>query len=158
MNNVKPAAPSALAFARFAGEMAEAFSFNRSLGQIYGLLYLSEEPLSLEEIARTLSMSKGGASVNVRTLESWGAVRPVSVDGSRKDYYAAETDIKALVLRRLGEGMGKRLEMAQSRLDGLLAQSNGKSDALRKREKDLRGMLDLARKGISLMKKVGGFL
>ena len=63
-------------FARFAGELAESFSFNRSVGQIYGLLYLQESPLSLEDIGQRLSMSKGNASINIRLLESWGPCGP----------------------------------------------------------------------------------
>ena len=44
-------------FAAFCGELAESLSFNRSVGQIYGLLYLSPDPLSLSDIAETLAMS-----------------------------------------------------------------------------------------------------
>jgi DNA-binding transcriptional regulator GbsR (MarR family) len=56
-------------FARLAGDMAEEFNFNRSLGQIYGLLYMQDAPLALEDIGRRLSMSKGNVSINIRQLE-----------------------------------------------------------------------------------------
>jgi DNA-binding transcriptional regulator GbsR (MarR family) len=62
MNASRPPDPR-LAFARLAGEMAQSLSFNRSLGQIYGLLYASDKPQSLEEITRALSVSKGNVSV-----------------------------------------------------------------------------------------------
>jgi DNA-binding transcriptional regulator GbsR (MarR family) len=57
-------------FFRLGGRLAESFSFSRSVGQIFALLYISPHPVSLEEIAKKLSISKGNVSVNVRILES----------------------------------------------------------------------------------------
>lgn len=63
---------------------------NRAGGQIYALLFISEEPLSLDEIAARLGISKSNVSVNIRMLEDYKLVRKVWVRGSRKDYYEAE--------------------------------------------------------------------
>jgi len=60
--------------------------------RIFGLLYLSEAPLSLEEIAAELSQSKSNVSINVRVLVEWHLVRRRSVPGSRRDHYEAATD------------------------------------------------------------------
>jgi DNA-binding transcriptional regulator GbsR (MarR family) len=144
-----PTLPSTDAeFARFAGELAESFSFNRSVGQIYGLLYLQESPLSLEDIGQRLSMSKGNASINIRLLESWGAVRPVSVVGSRKDFYEANRDIKQVALRRVREGLTKRLDRAEEQLARLHKNGNGSTPASLKRIQDLQSLLTKARKAI----------
>lgn len=134
-------------FARFAGELAESFSFNRSVGQIYGLLYLQESPLSLEDIGQRLSMSKGNASINIRLLESWGAVRPVSVVGSRKDFYEANRDIKQVALRRVREGLTKRLDRAEEQLVSLQKNGNG-SSASQKRIQELQSLIAKARKAM----------
>jgi len=40
-----------------------------SVGRVFGLLLASNEPLSLDEIALTLGISKSGASVAARDLE-----------------------------------------------------------------------------------------
>src|SRR2546426_4065374 len=61
-------------------------------GRIFGLLYLQEEPLSLDEITDALQQSKSNVSVQVRGLVDWQLVRQVRVAGSRKDHYAAATD------------------------------------------------------------------
>src|SRR5437870_2655557 len=106
--------------ARFAGELAESIGFNKSIGQIYGLLYTGTAPLSLDEISQKLSMSKGNASINLRVLEEWGAVHSVGVSGSRRDHYEANTKIKDLFLRRLQEGLTKRLDMAERRLNQIV--------------------------------------
>ena len=137
-------------FARFAGELAESFSFNRSVGQIYGLLYLQESPLSLEDIGQKLSMSKGNASINIRLLESWGAVRPVSVVGSRKDFYEANRDIKQVALRRVREGFTKRLDRAEEQLAHL--HKNGNGSALpHKRIQELQSLIAKARKAMGFI-------
>jgi DNA-binding transcriptional regulator GbsR (MarR family) len=135
-------------FARFAGELAESFSFNRSVGQIYGLLYLQESPLSLEDIGQRLSMSKGNASINIRLLESWGAVRPVSVVGSRKDFYEANRDIKQVALRRVREGLTKRLDRAEEQLTRLHKNGNGSPPVSLKRIQDLQSLITKARKAM----------
>ena len=60
--------------------------------RIFGLLYLSGRPLSLDEIASELSQSKSNVSLNIRVLVEWHLVRCRSVPGSRRDHYEAATD------------------------------------------------------------------
>ena len=60
--------------------------------RIFGLLYLSERPLSLDEIAAELSQSKSNVSLNIRVLVEWHLVRRQPVPGSRRDHYQAATD------------------------------------------------------------------
>ncbi len=110
------AIPVSESLTSLAGEVAEMFSFNRSLGQIFMCLYLSADPMSLEDVALGCRMSKGNASLNLRTLEGWGAVQRSWQAGTRKDYYTASGDLRALVLRRLQEGLTKRLTYAKDRL------------------------------------------
>ncbi len=61
-------------------------------GRIFALLYLSEGPLSLDEIAAELEQSKSNVSINIRTLVEWHLVKRRPVPGSRKDHYEAATD------------------------------------------------------------------
>lgn len=106
-------------FIGLAGDVAEMVSFNRSLGQLYGLLYISTEPMSLHEIATTCKMSKGNASIHLRILEDWDAVHRSSQPGTRKDYYTANMDIKSVVSKRFQEGLSKRLNLIRRRLAAL---------------------------------------
>jgi DNA-binding transcriptional regulator GbsR (MarR family) len=85
------------------------FGLNNIMAQIYALLYLSGKPLSLNDMVERLKISKGSASVNIRELERYGAVRHIWVKGSRKDYYEAESDIKQVILERAKSMIGKRL-------------------------------------------------
>jgi len=61
-------------------------------GRIFALLYLSEAPLSLDDLASELEQSKGNISINVRALAEWRLVKRRTVPGSRRDHYEATTD------------------------------------------------------------------
>jgi HTH-type transcriptional regulator, glycine betaine synthesis regulator len=74
------------------GRISDFWGFNKAMGLIYGILYLNSGPLSLDEIAASLNMSKGNVSLNVRSLERWGLIKKVSQKNDRKDYYEAESD------------------------------------------------------------------
>jgi len=91
------------------GKFCDSFGLNKLVAQLYALLYLSEKPLSLDEMADKLKVSKGSISLNIRELEKWGAVRSIWVKGSRKDYYEADLDIKKVVFDKVKKGLEKRL-------------------------------------------------
>lgn len=88
-------------FIQGAGKISSALlgMVNRVGGQIYALLFLSEEPLSLDDISEKLQVSKSNISINIRMLEDLKLVRKVWVKGSRRDYYAAERVYPKKVLR-----------------------------------------------------------
>jgi len=76
-----------------AGRTTQGFGLGRIIGQLYALLFFSPCPMSLDDMAEELKVSKGSVSTNIRELEKWGAVRQVWVKGDRKDYYEAEVEI-----------------------------------------------------------------
>lgn len=66
-------------------------------GRIFGVLYLAEHPLALDEIAAALGQSKSNVSITIRGLVEWHLVRRVPTPGSRKDHYEATTNfVRAL--------------------------------------------------------------
>jgi DNA-binding transcriptional regulator GbsR (MarR family) len=75
------------------GEMASAWGINRTMGQIHGLLYISPEPLSMDEIMGRLKISRGNASMSLRSLEEWGVVQRVHFTGDRREYFRSLTDV-----------------------------------------------------------------
>ena len=75
-------------------QLADYFGFSKVMGQLYGSLLLSAEPLSLDDMMARLGISKASVSTNIRSLEHLGMVRQVWVRGGsgRRKYYQAETD------------------------------------------------------------------
>src|SRR5919204_5075176 len=61
-------------------------------GRIFAVLFLEDRPLSLDDIAESLQLSKSNISINIRGLVEWHLVRRVSVPNSRKDHYEAASD------------------------------------------------------------------
>jgi hypothetical protein len=58
----------------FFAEIVQLFGVPKSVGQIYGLLYASPEPLGFPEIVERLEISKGSASQGLQLLRSLGAI------------------------------------------------------------------------------------
>lgn len=81
------------------GQLADYFGFSKVMGQLYGALLLSSEPLCLDDLMDRLEISKASVSMNMRTLEHMGMVRQVWVRGGsgRRKYYEAETDFIQIV-------------------------------------------------------------
>lgn len=96
-------------FVESIGKLAGSFGINNFIAQLYAVLYLSDKPMSLDELVERLKASKGNISLNIRELENWGAVRSVWVKGSRKDYYEADPDIRKVVANKLRASLEKRI-------------------------------------------------
>lgn len=94
------------------GRSAQRLGFGRSLGQVYVTIYLSPRPVSLQELVDRLGISKGNASMSVRQLEAWGAVRQVWQRGDRRDYYEANVDFRGLLRQALAGFILPRIESA----------------------------------------------
>lgn len=75
------------------GRMGSMWGISASVARVHALLIASEEPLSLEEIAVTLKISRGNASMCLRELRNWTIVRLVKMPGDRQDYYETESDV-----------------------------------------------------------------
>jgi len=119
---------------RFIGEigrLGESIGLNRMTCQMYALLYLEEGTLSLTELSRILHISKGSASLNIRKLEEWGAVKPIWRKGSTQNYYQANRDLWGVVKGRIRSGLKKRLDLVDQGIAELdvKIKSNGKASS-----------------------------
>ncbi|MEP2777088.1 MAG: MarR family transcriptional regulator [Luteolibacter sp.] len=88
----------------------------RSLGEIYGLLFISPDPLSLDDLVRLLGISKGSASQGLRTLRVLGAVKEAENNGDRRTYYQPSVELKPLVGGFIREQVRPHLESGKSKL------------------------------------------
>ncbi len=93
----------------------------RSIGEIYGLLYLSPEPLSMEAIVNRLKISTGSASQGLKQLRAFRAVRTTYVPGERRDYYVAEDEVRKVFTGFVQEEIDPHLESGRERLDRIEA-------------------------------------
>ncbi|MCZ7545910.1 MAG: hypothetical protein M5R40_21370 [Anaerolineae bacterium] len=99
------------------GRLADYFGYSKVIGQLYGALLLSPAPLSLDDLKDRLQISKPSVSMNMRTLETLGAVRPVYIRGDRRKYYEADSDLWQVAQRILGSREVREVELALRVLD-----------------------------------------
>ncbi|ELZ36181.1 transcription regulator [Halorubrum saccharovorum DSM 1137] len=75
-------------------QSAEVYGLSRSAGRIYGVLYFSEEPLSIPDLVDETGYAKSTISNVTRTLTRIGMVRRRSSDGGgRRVRYTAVREI-----------------------------------------------------------------
>ncbi|WP_421839109.1 GbsR/MarR family transcriptional regulator [Novosphingobium sp.] len=75
------------------GDMGTQWGVNRSVAQIQALLFLSERPLTAEDIADKLGMARSNVSNSLKELLAWKLIHRVPVLGDRRDHFEAETDL-----------------------------------------------------------------
>ena len=114
--------------------ISQFWGFPKGVGAIFGVLYLSPDPLSLDELVEQTGLSKGAISTNVRILSRLGLIRPVNRLSDRKDYYEAETDfykaIRAILRERQNNEFDRAVASVRETLEKLEA-DQGESDAER---------------------------
>ncbi|MCW8090827.1 GbsR/MarR family transcriptional regulator [Alteromonas sp. ASW11-130] len=105
------------------GEMGSRWGFNRTVGQILALIVLNDKPISAQEIADTLSISRGNTSMGLKELQSWRLVKLHIIPGERKEFFVAAGDIWTLANRVLEERKKREIDPTLSLLRDLLLDS-----------------------------------
>jgi DNA-binding transcriptional regulator GbsR (MarR family) len=88
----------------------------KSVGEIYGLLFVSARPLAMDEIMLRLDISLGAASQGLKLLREFGAVRVAYQPGQRKDHYVASGELSRFATSYIEEELLPRLHTAQERI------------------------------------------
>lgn len=89
------------------GEMGSRWGINRTVGQIYALLFTAARPLNADEIAESLGFSRSNVSIGLKELEAWKLVRLSHQPGDRREYFSAPDDVWA-IFRTLAEERRRR--------------------------------------------------
>ena len=103
------------------GEMGSRWGLNRTLGQMYALLYVSPQPLNADEITEKLGISRSNVSMGLRELQAWRLVRLEHHPGDRREYFSAPQDVWAIFRTLAEERQRREIEPTLSMLrDALL--------------------------------------
>ena len=98
------------AFVRAWGQMAGAWGIGRTMAEAHALLYIVGEALNSDEVMRRLQISRGNASMTLRSLVDWGLVQRVHKPGDRKEYFRAESDVWTMLRTILRERKKRELD------------------------------------------------
>lgn len=110
----------AQAFVLHFGEMGSRWGINRTVGQIYAMLFLAEAPRHAEEICEALSLSRGSVSMGLKELASWNLVRLRHVPGDRRDYYETPGDVWAIFRTLVEERKRREIDPTLTTLRSLM--------------------------------------
>ena len=129
----------------------------KSIGQIYGLMFVTPEALAMDHVVERLEISKGSASQGLATLRALGAILPVEVPGDRRDHYRADLEVSRIVNHFFEVVLEPRIANGEDRLDRMIKlahQENetGESETLN-RLKALRKWQSRGKKAIPLVKR-----
>lgn len=137
-------APIVQAFVLHFGEMGSRWGINRTVGQIYALLYVSPKPLCADEIVEALGISRSNVSMGLRELQSWNLVLLRHLPDDRRDFFATPDDVW-LILRTLAEERKKReVDPTLSFLREILLETpkNAEERHAQRRMAEMHGMID----------------
>ncbi|MFO0880832.1 MAG: MarR family transcriptional regulator [Gemmataceae bacterium] len=73
--------------------MSSLWGISPTMAQIHGLLFITGETLSMDDLMVRLGISRGNASMNLARLLEWNLVRKVHRRGDRREYFEALGDV-----------------------------------------------------------------
>jgi len=88
----------------------------KSVGEIYGLLFVAPKPMAMDEIMARLEISLGAASQGLKLLRSFGAVRVVYERGDRRDHYVADLELSRFATAFIKDELQPRMDTAAERI------------------------------------------
>ncbi len=152
-----PSLPPMLeAFVLHFGEMGSRWGINRTVGQIYALLVISEQPLNAETITETLGISRSNVSMSLKELNSWRLVRTHHQLGDRKEYYSAPDDVWDIARTLIEERRKREIDPTLSVLRDLLLEKAGNAEEryAHQRMGDMLELIELATQWSSDMQRL----
>ena len=125
------------------GEMGSRWGINRTVGQMYALLYLAEKPLCADEIAGALGFSRSNVSMGLKELDGMRLIRMVHLPGDRREHFAAPDDIWDIVRTLVEERRKREIEPTLSILRDLLLEADPQVKAQGHARARMQEMYDL---------------
>jgi len=134
--------PLAQRFILHFGEMGSRWGINRTVGQIYALLYVSNRPLNADEIAEHLEFSRSNVSMGLKELQSWRLVKLLHQPNDRREYFEPPKDVWDIFKALLEERRRREVEPTLSMLrDAMLESASTAED--RYAQERMREMYEL---------------
>ena len=110
------------------GEMGSRWGINRTVGQIYALLFVSPEPLHAEAIAGKLGFSRSNVSMGLKELQAWNLVRLKHVPGDRRDHFSTPDDVWTILKTLVEERKKREVDPTLTMLREALMQEPGSAE------------------------------
>jgi DNA-binding transcriptional regulator GbsR (MarR family) len=138
--------PLVQTFVSHFGEMGSRWGINRTVGQIYALLFVTEQQLNADEIGEKLGISRSNVSIGLKELQSWGLVRIHRIPGDRREYFTSLGDVWEIFRVVAAERRRREVAPTLSVLrESLLVQAERPEDVFaQQRMREMHDLVDLA--------------
>jgi DNA-binding transcriptional regulator GbsR (MarR family) len=137
-----PLSPLVRSFVGHFGEMGSRWGINRTVGQIYALIFVSPEPLNADDIAEALEFSRSNVSMGLKELQAWRLVNLRHLPGDRREYFDAPSDAWEIFRTLAEERRRREIEPTLSMLRNALLEP-ATTDSDRIAQQRMKGMHDL---------------
>lgn len=131
------------------GEKLSHWGLNRTECQVYSLLFISPEPLTIEEITTTLNVARSNVSNSLKELLSWKIASLVNKAGDRRKYYECIKDVWKLFSQVVSEQKRREIDpmidivhRTKKQLENRKEKSSSDAYAL-ERIRDIEGFFDV---------------
>ena len=98
------------------GEMGSRWGINRTVGQIYAVLFISEAPLNADDLVAKVGVSRSNVSMSIKELQAWNLIRLQHQQGDRRDYFTTPDDIWTIVRTLVEERKKREVDPTLSKL------------------------------------------
>ena len=126
--------------------MGSRWGINRTVGQIYALLFVTEQQLHADDIGEQLGISRSNVSMGLKELQAWGLVRLSRIPGDRREYFSSLGDVWEIFRVVAAERRRREVAPTLSVLrESLLAETTSPEDAFaQQRMREMHELVDLA--------------
>ena len=85
--------------------------FPKSIGLIYGAVFVSPKPIDAGQICMRLKISRGSTSQGLRFLKELGAIRSLGMNGNRAENFEVEEHLRLalenLIVKKISPALGE---------------------------------------------------
>lgn len=111
------------------GEMGSRWGINRTVGQIYAVLFLSENPLCADDLVARVGVSRSNVSMSLKELQGWNLVELRHKPGDRRDFFKTPDDMWQIVRTLVEERKKREIDPTLTKLRQLEMRQTPRDDA-----------------------------
>lgn len=127
------------------GEMGSRWGINRTVGQMYALIVLNEQPLCADDIAEALGFSRSNVSMGIKELLSWELIKLQHLPGERREFYSAPGDVWDIAKILIEQRRKREIDPTLTTLRNLLIErpANSEEEYAQQRMREMHELIEM---------------
>ena len=125
---MSPLSPVQQNFILHWGEMGTRWGINRTVAQIHALLFISQKPLTADDLVQVLGVARSNVSNSLKELQGWGIVKRVHVMGDARDHFESLKDVWEMFRVVMDERKKREFDPTERLLRECIAEAEAEKD------------------------------